>query len=341
MRGVDRYAAVAVLLSTFGLFLNASCDFNQRRTQRILQSHQKMKIRIRTNYGVWKLDLEESSSTGAALTINDILTSLSERYKLNTSGIVLVKDSMDPNDTTVTPFERDRTLASYRIHHGDMIKISNKLKKVEVEKSYIEDGHLISAGTSYCADEEDPTTTPPAATVAPPSAAKTSMKEELSQKKIAPVQIPETKPSSKEAREADEDPYAAQVKETPSNVSFPSSSSLPHPPYSSFLFLTDGLNALLSECCLFRSNRSIIHERSTSLPSPPSRSLNLFPLLPSFLYFRPIFSCISQITTSLKTSLSHQRSVLQMNRNGCVSTTMTTIRRMTLYTSLTLLIIPL
>jgi hypothetical protein len=186
-----------------------------------------MIIRIRTNYGIWKVDLDETSSSGNALTINDLLTYLSDRYKLNTNGIILVKDIMDPNDPMATVgFERDKTLASYQIRHGDMIKVLNKLKKIEVEKSYIEDGHLIPAGISYCVDEDDLSTAPPSDATAPgatlPQQSNTGRnltngaKEEIAEKKMA-MQIPETKPSSKQERE--EDPYAAQVKEIPSNVS--------------------------------------------------------------------------------------------------------------------------
>lgn len=193
-----------------------------------------MIIRIRTNYGVWKVDLDESKKN--SFTIDDLLTYLSDRYKLNTNGIILVKDTIDPKDpmAMAIKYERDQTLASYHIGHGDMIKILNKLKKIEVEKSFIEDGHLIPAGISYCVDENEPlpsddmNISPSLTTVTPLSSQEESkgrnvtnkIKEETTEKKISETKpssvLQATKSSLKQVRE--EDPYAAQVKETPTKV---------------------------------------------------------------------------------------------------------------------------
>ena len=192
-----------------------------------------MIIRIRTNYGIWKIDLDESNQKIS--TIDDLLTYLSDRYKLNTNGVILVKDTIDPKDpmAMAIQYERDQTLASYQIGHGDMIKILNKLKKIEVEKSFIEDGHLIPAGISYCVDENEPL--PSDTKISPSVGAVTPLRhqeesernlitnrikeEKTTEKKISetkPSVMPVTKSSLKQVRE--EDPYAAQVKEAPTKV---------------------------------------------------------------------------------------------------------------------------
>jgi hypothetical protein len=149
-----------------------------------------MIIRIRTNYGIWKTIIPSTE-----ITIHDLCQAISEQHKVNLNAIILTSD-----DNLIRYDDPMRTLSSYQIKHGDLIKITKKLKLIEVENAYIEDGQLVQAGKSYCLDETD---------LDPPLSPPTPLNPSSSATNSAAAPVVAVAVRQPEA----EDPYAAQVQE--------------------------------------------------------------------------------------------------------------------------------
>jgi hypothetical protein len=158
-----------------------------------------MIVRIRTNCGLWKTTIPS-----ADITVQELIEAISAQHNINRNAITLLT-----SDDNAIRYDEEplRTLASYQIKHGDLIKIGKKLKLIEVEKAYIEDGQLVPVGKSYCLDEND--NDPPEVIPVPSSVPVT-----LNRPSVA-ISPPSTSPAVAAERTMvkDEDPYSAQVQE--------------------------------------------------------------------------------------------------------------------------------
>ena len=105
----------------------------------------KMIIRIRSNYGTWKITLSSPSPT-----IKDLISSISSQYKVKSSSIILINEKNE-----ILTKNNEKLIESLGIKHGDLLQFKYKLKKIEIEKAYIEEGQLIPAGVSYIIDENE------------------------------------------------------------------------------------------------------------------------------------------------------------------------------------------